>query len=167
MKLYNNKKGNWFDILDYGKGSLVLAISIIIAYVMISMLNNQIIISAGNNSMINDSDALSAMQGSVDVFPVTDYILPLIYLVFIGFSAWSARKIESSHKFLFLSFIMMIVIVFFAMFIETMWQAFYETAIITSYMSSFPITNFMMSNLRYFVILYGIIVGSALYAKKE
>jgi len=162
-----NKRGNWVDVFEYGRGALVLGISILIVFIMLNSFNDMIITSAVNNTMLNDSDALDTMQGTVDVFPsATDFILPIIYIFFLGFSAWAARKIDSSHKFIFIAFIVILIAVMFAMFIETMWTAFTETAIIAAQMGSFPITNIMLSYLRYFVLFYGIIVGVALYAKK-
>lgn len=167
-KLLKSKRGNWQDILEYSKGALILALSILISYILISSFNNLFISNATTNPILNDSIALDNMQRAVYNYPAgTDYILPILYIFFVGFSAWSASKIQSSHKFLFIGLIVLLLVVLFSMFIETMWQEFTSHASITSYISTFPITNFMLSYLRYFVLLYGLIVGVSLYSKNE
>lgn len=166
--MFKNKKANWPDILEYSKGIIILGISIIITFILLNQFNNTIITNATNNTLLNDTNALDKMQETVTNFPnITDWIIPLLYIIFVGFSAWSASKIPTSHKFIFIGVIMLIIILAFSLFIEIVWQEFTTNTTISTYINNFPLTNFFISYLRYFVLFYGLIVGVALYAKTE
>ena len=161
------KRANWVDVFEYGRGILILGISIIIGFILVSSFNSLFIEQASHGGVLNDSSALTYSQRVVDYFNVWDYVIPLIFVFFLGFSAWSASKIDSSHKFLFLIVIMLIVTVMFGLFIELLWDAFTTSSVIASYVNSFPLTNIFLSYLRYFVLIYDLIVGVALYAKPQ
>jgi len=168
MKLLSSKRGNWQDIIEYSVGILVLGITFLVVYLMLSSFNTQLINGASTGGIMNDSIALERMNTTTTSFPAnTDWIIPLIYVFFLGFSVWGARLIPSSHKFVFIGWIMFVVVLLFSLFIETMWDAFITTTLFSGSVASFPLTNFFISYLRYFVLLYGLFIGVALYAKNE
>lgn len=169
MKLFNkSKRGNWVDIAQFMGEALGIGVLLLITLVLLANFNDLMISNAATTPIMNDSIALGYSQDITDKFPAaTDFILPLIYVFILGFTIWSARKVESSHKFFFIMIIATIVLFLFAMGIETFWQEFTTNVTIASYISSYPITHFMLSNLRMFILVMSTITGIALYAKEK
>lgn len=160
-----DKRGNWVDIFYWSIGAVVLGVVFILVFIMLSSFNTGI----QTVPIVNDSStALSISSNVVSRLPnALDWIIPFVYVVFFGFSVWASSKIYGSHKLFFLTIIVMFLLVLFAMYIESVWFDFSTNAYIVSYIVSFPITDFVLTNLRYFVLLYGITVSGVLYAKIE
>jgi len=167
MRLFNDKRGNWQDVLEYGVGALVFAVILILGFVMINNFNSTLHTVASTDSTLNDTIALGYMDEAEAGYYKSDFILPVLYVVFLSFSMWSARKIESSHKFLWIGLIMLVLLVLFSLLIEVLWEEFILVPSIAGVIGGFNYTNFFLSYLRYFVIIYGFFVGVALYAKNE
>ena len=166
MRLFKCRRGNWQDVLEYGAGALVFAVILIIGFVMINNFNTTLHTVASSDPILNDTVALDYMDKAETGYYKTDFILPLLYVVFLSFSVWSARKISSSHKFLWIGIIMLLLLVLFSLLIEVLWEGFTLIPSIAGVIGGFKFTNFFLSYLRYFVLLYGFFVGVALYAKK-
>lgn len=159
-----NKKGNFIDVFDYGIIAIFLGIIILFTYYIIFTFHNSI---SSIPIIANDTIAMGYSSSVVTKFPQAfDFIIPLIYIAFLGFSVWASSKIESSHKFLFVAIIMSLIFVLFAMFLENVWYEF-ATTTFSSFISLFPFTDFILNNARYFMLFYGIVVSIIIYSKVE
>lgn len=163
--LMRNKKANWLDIPYFIIGAVSFGIVVVLCFIF----NSQINASFHNTPIIgNDTVALASHDSIIASFPnLFDWVLPLIYVAFIGITVWSASLIQSSNKFLFIGFFLSLFMLFLSMIIENLWDGFVTNANISSYVGSFPITNFMLSELRYFTLFFCFIVMIMLYTRRE
>lgn len=160
----HDKRGNWVDIFEYSIGAVVLGIVFIITGFLLTQFYTTLTVDTN----ITDTNALTAASGAKDNFPASaDYIIPIIFIFVLGFSVWSARKIQSSHLFAVIGVFVLLMLVFFAMMVENLWNEFITHAILAGEVSKWFFTNIFLSNMRYFVLAYGFLVGVALYAKTE
>lgn len=163
-RLLRNKRGNWVDIFQYGGEALAIGVLVLFLTILLTSFYNV----ASTNTELNNSIALERAETAKTDFPkTTDFIVPLMYIFVVGFTVWSARLINSSHKLAFIGFIVLLLLVLFSMAIETMWDEFVSNINISPYLSEYPITNFFIANMRYFVLFAGLLTGWALYAKNE
>jgi hypothetical protein len=162
---WKNKSGNWFDIPYFVIGAVGFAMLLVLMFIFNSMIN----VSFHATPMINESvTAMTTHDSFLAKIPsLFDWVLPLIYVAFIGFTVWSASLIQSSNKFLFIGFFISLFFMFLSLVIEDFWHQFATHSNIASYISSFPITNFMMEQMRYFTLFFCFIVMLMLYTRRE
>lgn len=161
-----NKKANFSDIFFYMVLAIFIGILVLGTYWMVYRFNAVI----QTVPTINTTIGPSISQAWVNKIPQAfDIIVPLTYILFFGFSVWSASKIESSHKFLFFALFFFLMLGLFSLYVENMWDS-YKTALVGisgMSISGFHLTDFFLSQLRYFVLLYSFVVGAVLYSRVE
>jgi len=165
MKLLHNKKGNFADVPFFIGISLVFVFSLILIFMLLSKFN----VALNQTSIVNDTPLAGTIsQNLVNKYPAGfDWVLPIIYVIFIGFSVWSASLIPSTNKFFFLGIFITILLTFFALMMENMWDEFKNHAEILSYTTSFPMSVFILDNLRYFTLFFCFIIMITLYSRRE
>lgn len=166
-KLFSGKRGNLTDIIEYigisfGVGVLIVVVS----WFLIAFFDSLDSIAA-NSTIIPNASLAIAEQASTTFPPAFDYILPILYVFFVVFSVWSARKIPSSYLLVWLYPFMALFLIFISLIAESAWQEFIGDSNFNSIRDIFFVTNFFISYLRYFVLFYSGLVGWALYAKDE
>lgn len=162
-----NKKANFSDVFFYMILAIFLGIVILGTYWMVFKFNA--VIHTIPNVDVNTTGA-NISQAWTDRIPSAfDIIIPLTYILFFGFSVWSASKIDSSHKFLFFALFFFLMLGLFSLYVENMWDS-YKSAMVSIGgigLSGFHLTDFFLSQMRYFVLLYAFTVGTVLYTRME
>ena len=167
MKMFNNKRGNWVDVIEYiGTSFGIGVLVVIVAWFLISF-NDTLIDVAANTSVIPNASLAIANQAATTYPPAFDFILPIIFIFFVVFSVWSARKIPSSHLLVWFYPLIVLILLFISLVAESAWDQFIINNAWNSIRDIFYVTNFFLSYLRYFIIFYSTLVGWALYAKDE
>jgi len=156
-----NKKGNFADIPEYLRVSLAIGIFLLIVVMIVGGFNAEIQ-SSTNPVVTNITKELS--QNAFDSFSGLDLVVPALLLAFIIFSVMAARLIPSSPKFIIISILALIIIPFGGIIVENIWAAFSSKI---SYLSSFPMTNFLLSNSVIVLVIYSFLVAVALITKDE
>lgn len=156
-----NKKGNFSDVAEYIKISISIGLLLLIVFTVMGGFNSEIQ-SSSEVVVTNYSKELS--QSGFDSLSVFDFILPVILLAFIGFSVMSARLIPSSYVFVIISVFALIMLPFVGIVIENMWEAFSSSFL---YVSSLPITDFLLSHSVIVLIIYSLLVAVSLLSKDE
>lgn len=161
------RKANFSDIFFYMILAIFIGIVALGTYWMVSNFNSTL--HTIPDPIVNGTGA-SISQAWTDRIPNSfDIIVPLVYILFFGFSVWSASKIQSSHKFLFFFLFFALMLGLFSLYVENMWDSWTTslTSISALSLSGFKLTNFFLSNMRYFVLLYAVVVAMVLYTRTE
>ena len=161
-----NKKGNYSDIFVYMILSVFVGVVIMFTFFIVSSFNTAITTIPSINSTIGPSIS----QAWVNKLPSSfDFVIPIIYILFFGFSVWSASKIESSHKFTFFFIFFSLMLGLFSLYIENLWDSFKTSMLVISpsLFTNFIFTNFFLDYMRYFVLLYAVTIGIMLYTRIE
>lgn len=164
-KMFSFKKGNFADVGFFIALSLVFVFLVVMVYILLSRFNSVIATIPMINSTV---EATTISNTLVNSYPKAfDYIMPLIYVFFIGFTVWSAGLVESTNKFFVIGIVVTFLLTMFSLMIENLWDEFKNNANILPYITSFPITTFMLDYLRYFVLLFCFIILIMLYSRRE
>ena len=161
------KKGNFTDIFDYFTLAVFIGFLGVIFVVFLNQSHDHLI----SNPVINQStEAVSILDNANNKWPVAyDLILPIVFVLFYGFSLFAARKVQSTHKFLIVGVILCFAVFLFSLFFENFWYGITNStlSVITLAVGQLKYTTFMLNYLRFFALFYSITVGLALYAKTE
>lgn len=167
MKIFKDKRGNWVDVIEYMGVAFGIGVVVILnSWFLINFfdsLNNV----ATNTTIIPQYSLDLAEQAATTFPPAYNYILPIIFMFFVVFSVWSARKIPSSHLLLWFYPLIVLILLFISLVTESAWEQFIIDKTWDSIRDTFFVTDFFISYLRYFVLVYSTLVGWALYAKDE
>ena len=155
------RKGNFADVAEYIKISISIGLLLLIVFTVMGGFNSEI---QSSTEVVVTNTTKELSQSGFDSLSVFDYILPVLLLAFIGFSVMSARLIPSSYVFVIISVFALILLPFIGIVIENMWEAFTDNF---SYVSSLPITNFLLSHSVIVLIIYSVLVAIALISKDE
>lgn len=161
----NNKKGNFVDVPYF----IVLAIGFVfvsvIAFMLLSKFNDSI---QSNPSINGTTGAMTVSANAVTAFvPALDWVIPIVFVVFIAFSVWSSSFIPSSNKFLVVGVLLTFLLTFFSLMVENFWNEFKTNSTILPYTTGFHFSVFFMDYLRYFVLFYCFIIMIFLYSRRE
>jgi hypothetical protein len=163
--LHNSKRGNFADIVLYIAIALVFIFTLLLVYIMLSRMNTAY---QSVQIMTDNPVALQISQDLVDKYPSGfDWILPIIYVMFLGFSVWSAGLIPSTNKFFFIGIFVTILLTFFSLMMENFWDMFKNHPEILNYTYSFPMSVFILDNLRYFTLFYCFMIMILLYSRRD
>lgn len=157
-----NKKGNYQDIPEYLKVVVYVFFILIISFLILSNFNSGV---QGNSNI--DPTSKAASSSFFNGFLKLDFVIPIIYLIFLGFSVLAARFIPSSPKFMIISVVFLILIPIVAMLTDNFTNALLENSVISGASNSFKFSTFFVSNLTIFATVYSFIVGFALLTKGE
>lgn len=165
MKILNNKRGNYADVPYFVAIALFFGILIILVYILFSNFNNAV----QNNPYTNTTvEAMTYSNDFLNKYPKAfDWVLPILYIIFIGFTVWSASLVESSNKFFFIGIFVSFLLLAFSLMMENFWEEFKTNPNIINYVTSFTFTDFMLSNLRYFVLFFIFIIMITLYSRRD
>jgi hypothetical protein len=163
--MFRNKKGNYVDIVFFIAISFVIIFTAILIYILISNFNSAL----PNIDIVNNTPiALQTSQSLVDKYPAGfDWIMPILYVLFLGFTVWSASQVQSTNKFFFIGIFVTILLTLFAMMMENFWDMFKTNSNISPYVSKFVYSVFMMDNLRYFTLFFCFVVMIFLYTRRD
>lgn len=166
--LFKNKRGNWVDIIEYIGTAIGLGIVLFfMSWFLISFTSTLTDVKNSTTNLIPDESLNIATTASTEYPPSFDYILPVIYIFFLVFSVWSARQIQSSYLLVWIYPLIAIVLIFLSLIAESAWEQFVNNPVFVGVSDIFVVTNFFLSYLRFFIFVYSILVGWALYAKDE
>lgn len=157
-----NKKGNFMDIIEYLKIAIMVGIVLAMVLVFVSKFDAQVQVNAEIPATVKTISS----NYNTDLPKVADYLLPALYLLFVGFSVFSARLIPSSPLYIFVAIAFMIIIPIASLIIENIWDGFYQQSAISSVVSVMTFTPFLLNNLIYFALFYTFAVGVALLSKE-
>lgn len=160
--MFNNKKGNYQDIPEYIKVVVIIFFITIIAYSILDNFNTNV----QSNPLI-DNSSKQISTNYKEGFLKTDYVIPLIYLIFLGFSVVSARFIPSNSKFMIVSLFFITLMPLIALFTENIIYGFFDNTFFSNVASNFVMTSFFLKKLALFVFIYSLSVGFALLSKSE
>ena len=157
-----NKKGNYRDIPEYIGVVVFFFFAILISFLVLSHFNTNV----QSNSFM-PVEAKSVSTSFLVGFTNIDYVIPVIYLIFLGFSVLAARFIPSSPKFMIISVFWLVLLPVVAMFTENFVVGFLENSVLSGAASSFPFSSFFLNNLVGSVFVYSLVVAVALLTKGE
>lgn len=160
-----NKKGNFVDVLESIPILIFIGFCVLMTFIILSSLNDKI---QGMPVSTIPSDAKVGIADLTDAYPkYFDFLTVAFYIIFLGFSVFSARLIPSNPFFMVVAVFVLIALPFLAMIIENVWDGFTQQILISVKVVSIPITDFFLSHLVYFIIFYSFIVAVALLTKDE
>lgn len=160
-----NRKGNYSDIAEWINVALILGLTITITLLFVSNWNTTI--QAMNETVI-PADAKVGIENLNTALPKGfDWLFVGFFLIFVAFSVSMARLIPSSPKFIIVTIMVLIILPFISLIIENIWNGWGEQSKIASVLTTIPMTNFMMSHLVYFIILYSLLVAISLLTKND
>jgi len=158
-----NKKGNIIDAFTVNNDLILLVIFIIIGGVLFTAFNTYI-----QSSTIADSYTKQQVgKYNTKYAQAYEYTILLLMIGLLIFSLVSARLIPSTKLFYIYSIFTTIFIWLFAIFNSYFYEKFAANAIISSYLSSLPIIDFLMIRLIYYAIIYTSTTAIALYTKEN
>lgn len=157
-----NKKGNYQDIPEYIRVVVIVFFFIIISFLVLNNFNTNV---QSNDIIDNTSKAASASY--LNGFLALDYVIPIIYILFLGFSVLAARFIPSSPKFMIVTVFFLILIPVIAMFTDNLTDGLLANSVIATASASYVFSSFFVSNLTLFSIIYSFIIGFALLTKGD
>jgi len=159
------KKGNFVDVLESIPILLFIGFCVVMTFLVLSNLNDKI---QGMDEATVPAQAKVGIDKLTDAYPrYFDFLAIAFYIIFVGFSVFSARLIPSNPFFMIVAVFVLIAVPFLAMIIENVWDGFTQQALISAKVTSIPITNFLLNHLVYFMIFYSLVVGIALLTKDE
>lgn len=165
MRLFKGKRGNWVDIIQYIGGAFSVGVIVVVSAWFLVAFNTSLLGVAANTSVIPNESLAVADKAATTFPPAYDFILPIIFVFFVVFSVWSARKIPSTHLLVWFYPFIALLLLFISLVIESGWDQFIINNAWDSVRDVFNVTDFFLSYLRFFVLAYSVLVGWALYAK--
>lgn len=166
-KLFKNKRGNWVDVIEYVGTAFGIGVLVVVMSWFLINFDETLVNVSSNLSIIPDEAVEIATKAATTFPPAFDFILPMIFIFFLVFSVWSARKIPSSFLLVWLYPVIVLILIFLALIAESAWDQFIIDAAFDNVRGFFPVTGFFLNYLRFFVLAYSAFVGWALYAKDE
>ena len=161
-ELKSGRKGNFADVTEFIAVGIVIAIGLLVLFAVIGNFNSNI--QSMDESVITNASKDIAQAG-FDSLSWWDYLLPGLLLAFIGFSVVMARLIPSSPVFILTSLFALILLPFGGMLVEEFWFGWSSASAVSGYVSSLPLTNFLLSHLGVVLLVYSFLVAVALLTK--
>lgn len=157
------KKGNYADVVHYIY--LVIAFSITLGLTMTIITHINDTFQAQNDTIIPElvKNTSANLQSSFGGY--WDFFFAFLLVIFMGFSVVMARLIPSSPKFILVTIITLIILPFFALMVENIWDGFFNAPAINSAMNSLVFLPFIMNNLTMVVVVYSTLIAIALLTK--
>jgi len=164
-KLKDNKKGNYPDVVEYIRVSLIIGFVLVFSIIIYNSFDDTI--QAQPNATIPQIVKDVSADTRTSVPPMLDILFPFILLFFVGFSIVAARLIPSTSKFILVSIIALILLPFAAMIIENIWYGFAQNAMVIPILATLKFTAYIMDHLTIVVLLYSALIAVALLTKEE
>tara|TARA_R100000656_G_scaffold124972_1_gene104731 strand:- start:973 stop:1491 length:519 start_codon:yes stop_codon:yes gene_type:complete len=163
MKGIKGKKGNFADVAHYMYLVIAFAITLGLTMVIINQINDQF--QAQNESVIPEQvkNTSANLQSSFGGY--WDMFFAFLLVIFVSFSVVMARLIPSSPKFIIISIVSLIILPFFALMLENIWDGFFQTTAINNAMNGLTFVPFILNNLTITVLIYSTIIAIALLTK--
>jgi len=160
-----NKKGNFADIVEYLRVSLLITLVVVITLLFMTNWNSKV--QTMPSDLVTDDVKLGSASFLSRSTTGFDYLFVFLFLAFIIFSVVAARLIPSSAKFLALSFFFFVFLIFGAMIVENVYSSFAASSSVSGVISTLTFIPFFMDNLVFFILGYAVLVAIALYSKAE
>lgn len=160
----NCKKGNAIvDTISYGVIIFVFAIAFILIYPAFSDLNTEI---QNDNTMTSSAKSIS--QTSFNNYPsVMDGVFVLVLVLLWIITIIASFQIDSHPIFFVVVIILMVVVVIIAQLLASSYEDLSSDSLLSGVSSTFPMTNYILSNLHIASLIVGGSILIALYGKNR
>jgi hypothetical protein len=103
-----------------------------------------------------------------DNFSAFDYLIPLLMMGIIGGAVYGVRQFSEFKEWIIpAAILLMIVLGFFGMILENVYNRFTDNSTISSVASNFPVTDFVMNNYIIVVLLGTVVIVLAGVVRNE
>jgi len=164
-RMLKNKKGTWLDVILIIIVLFALSITIPLGKLIISEVRDGFIdlnsttpgVSEATDILIENDDRYAAVWDGL--------FLTILVLVFFG-TIVSSFFIRSHPLFYIVGMLVQTIFVFLSMIFGDAIDEIYSTGVFPNITSNFPIITQIMGNFPFYMFLFSILVGIALYAKQ-
>ena len=160
--MINNKKGSVLDVLLIAIFLFGFGVSFLMIHHAINITADQML----NNTQINDStDFVRVMNETKDRTDRLDYIVFAVFMAFIIALIVASFLVPAQPIFMFIFLIVDMIIVAMSAVLSYVWNDISTRSTFISSITSFPITDHLLSNLPIYITIAALLSLALTYAK--
>ena len=159
-----NNKGSARDIVFIAATVFLLTLGFLMAYYGVNTLNQNLL----NNSQFNQSaGVVSVLEKTESNLNMLDYFILLIFIGLILGLIVTSLLIEVDTIFTIFYILVLLIATVLSGILSYVWGLVIDKEPFISVVVNFPISNFLLNNLAYFIVAAGFIGMVLLYAKNR